>query len=773
MTDRARSFYFGKENPVGGWAFEGRFRKSLITTDIVPRDAPKNIILDAALEYGQRGWRVIPLHWPLVNGKCSCNIDACDNVGKHPTIKDWPNKGTSDLGQIAKWWDHWPQANIGILTGKKHGLLLLDVDIKDDGPGVLAALEAHNGPLPDTVEAITGSGGRHVLFKYPENRKILNKARFKDGLDTRSDGGMFVAAPSLHASGRRYEWDVMFHPDETELANCPEWLLLLMTETNTKGNGEVPQNNTGKSINEGARNSTLTSLAGTMRRRGMSYEAIFAALLEENKKYLPPLDEKEVRMVAMSVSRYPAKSDLRSQVRKSFPYTELGNAEKLIYHHGADLRYCHPWGKWLFWDDRRWSTDTTGEINRRAFATVRQMLAEAADIGDETERKALVKWEQKSESGKVRREMIETSKSINGIPVLPDDLDKHLWALNVNNGEIDLKTGKLLEHKRENLITKLAPVTYDPNAKCPTWESFLRRIMNGNTSLIGFLQRAIGYSLTGDTGEQCLFILYGAGANGKSVFLDTVSALFGEDYAQNTPASTLMVRRNEGIPNDIAALKGARLITAIEAEEGQRLAESLVKSMTGGDKMTARFMRGEFFSFIPEFKLFLATNHKPQIKGTDHAIWRRINLIPFEVTIPTEERDRNLPLKLRKELSGILNWTLEGCLQWQKEGLGIPDEVKVATNFYRDEMDVIGDFLADRCLITPAARVENKDLRMAYERWCDVNGERAITQKAFSTRLIDRGFVSSRSGANGRRAWPGIGLVNEDLTLDNPFTDGF
>jgi P4 family phage/plasmid primase-like protien len=471
-----------------------------------------------------------------------------------------------------------------------------------------------------------------------------------------------------------------------------------------------------------------------------------------------------------AIKQYSQEIVLSGPVPKSFPYTELGNAERLIYHHGADLRYCHPWNKWLVWDERRWFTDTTGEINRRAFATVRQMLAEASKIDDEAERKALVKWEQKSESGKVRREMIETSKSLNGIPVLPDDLDKHPWTLNVNNGEIDLRTGKLEGHKRENLITKLAPVTYDPNAKCPTWESFLCRIMNGNTSLIGFLQRAIGYALTGDTGEQCLFILYGAGANGKSVFLDTVSALFGEDYAQNTPASTLMVRRNEGIPNDIAALKGARLITAIEAEEGQRLAESLVKSMTGGDKMTARFMRGEFFSFIPEFKLFLATNHKPQIKGVDHAIWRRINLIPFEVTIPAGERDRSLSSKLKKELSGILNWALEGCLWWQREGLGIPDEVKAATNFYRDEMDVIGDFLADRCMITPVARVENKDLRMAYERWCDANGERAISQKAFSSRLVDRGFVSSRSGANGRRAWPGIGLVYEE---NNPFTDGF
>lgn len=389
------------------------------------------------------------------------------------------------------------------------------------------------------------------------------------------------------------------------------------------------------------------------------------------------------------------------------------------------------------------------------------MLIDAAAIADTQQRKELLSWQSKSESNKARREMLDTAKSLTGIPISPQDMDTNSWLLNVENGEIDLRTGKLEKHRRENLITKLAPVTYDPKATCPTWEAFLDRIMDGNTEVIKFLRRAIGYSLTGATSEQCLFILHGSGANGKSTFLDAISALFGEDYHQNTPATTLMVKRDGSIPNDVAALKGARLVTAIEAEQGQTLAESQVKSMTGGDLITARFMRSEFFSFKPEFKIILATNHKPQIRGTDLAIWRRINLVPFTVTIPPEERDGKLPEKLLKELPGILNWAIAGCLEWQNGGLRVPDQVRYATEGYRSEMDIFGDFIADRCSIADQkAKVENKDLRSAYEGWCFENGARPIAHAAFHSRLVERGFTSSRSGANGRTVWSGVKIIN-------------
>jgi putative DNA primase/helicase len=266
----------------------------------------------------------------------------------------------------------------------------------------------------------------------------------------------------------------------------------------------------------------------------------------------------------------------------------------------------------------------------------------------------------------------------------------------------------------------------------------------------------VGYSLTGDTREQVLFLLHGSGANGKSTFLEVIQALLGE-YALQTPAETLVQKQGEGIPNDVARLKGARFVAASETEEGKRLAEGMVKKMTGGDVLTARFLHQEYFEFKPEFKLFLATNHKPLIRGTDHAIWRRIRLIPFQVQIPDAEKDKALPEKLKAERSGILTWALEGCRSWQQEGLSTPAEVLQATEAYRDEMDILKDFLESCCIEKAEAEAKVSDLYAAYVAWCEANGERPLTQRAFGMKLSERGLGQRRTKV--ARYWVGIGLV--------------
>ena len=446
---------------------------------------------------------------------------------------------------------------------------------------------------------------------------------------------------------------------------------------------------------------------------------------------------------------------------KVYHSTDMGNAERLADAHGQDLRFCYPFNKWLVWDGIRWTDDNTGELKRKCKDVVRGIYAEAAKLVDEDQRKKLAKYAMGCESDYKIKAMISLAQSEKRIPVLPEHLDTDPYLLNCLNGTVDLRTGGLTPHKRGDLITKLAPVNYDPTAECQTWLDHLDKIMAGNEALIRFLQRAFGYSLTGDASERKIFIEFGSGANGKTITNDTIALALG-DYAMRTPTETLLIKRNEGIPNDVARLRGARFVYASEAEQGKRLAESLIKDMSGGEKITARFMRAEWFEFYPEFKIWLGTNHKPIIRGTDHAIWDRIRLIPFTVRIPEHERiPRTEMLELfKQEMGGILAWLVEGCLAWQREGLGVPEEVEDATNEYRAEMDILNDFISDRCITDSGVTATAKVLFEEYESWAEDNGEKAISKKLFGIKLSERRFEAYRA-TRGVRTWRGIGVTRD------------
>lgn len=423
--------------------------------------------------------------------------------------------------------------------------------------------------------------------------------------------------------------------------------------------------------------------------------------------------------------------------------TDLGNARRFARQHCKDTKFCHLWGKWLNFTGARWEKDETGEVKRKARATVKSIYEEASRSESKEARREKAKFAMRSESAPKIRAMLSLAESEPEIPIRPKELDTDPWFFNVQNGTLNLKTEELQPHNHKDFISKLAPVVFDKNAKCPRWEKFLNEIMDGNESLISFLQKAVGYSLTGDTREQCLFIPYGTGANGKTTLLQIISTLMG-DYGQQSPIETLSLRRFSGVPNDVARLRGARFVSSIEVEEGRRIAESLVKALTGGDTITARFLFSEYFEFIPQFKLFLGTNHKPIIRGTDLAIWRRIRLIPFQVTIPEDKQDKELGNKLKQELPGILNWALEGCLQWQKEGLGTPEEVREATEEYRKESDILASFLEENTSMDKEGMIKSSVLYSHYREWCEENGEKSISSTAFGKALLEKGVDKMR-----------------------------
>lgn len=361
------------------------------------------------------------------------------------------------------------------------------------------------------------------------------------------------------------------------------------------------------------------------------------------------------------------------------------------------------------------------------------------------------KWAHTSSNCSRLKAMIESVKP--DVAIMPNQLDGNPWLFNCLNGTIDLKTGKRLPHQKEHHITKLANVEYDPEAKAPTWDKFLNEIFAGNEELIKYVQRFAGYSLIGDISEQCLEFLHGEGANGKTTFINAIRSVMG-DYAQEAAPDLLLEKKFTGIPNDIARLRGARSVIVTETSDGKRFDEGLIKRLTGGDKIAARFLHGEFFEFDPTHKLWLISNHKPVIKGIDYAIWRRINLIPFEVTFPKEKQDKELPAKLLKELPGILAWAVRGCLEWQQIGLAPPEKVKFATEEYKTEMDAVQRFIDECCKIDNSAFVTAKHLYEKYKNWSDQNGERAITSQMFGRQLGAKGFKNSHKQAGN--AWEGL-----------------
>lgn len=439
--------------------------------------------------------------------------------------------------------------------------------------------------------------------------------------------------------------------------------------------------------------------------------------------------------------------------QRLYSFDDTGNAQRFVDLFGDKVRYCYTDKRWLWYDGRKWCTDMTGAVKRLADKAVACMSAELkvyeqtdADEGTDMA-KAFEKHMKSSRSNKSKNAML--NEVMHHVPILPSQLDRYKAALNTPGGVIDLKSGALAPHDPKNYFTKITAVEYSENADCPRWTAFLDDIFGGDKDLIRYVQKAVGYSLTGATSEQCAFFLYGTGRNGKSTFIDIIRDIFG-DYAANIQPETIMVRSNQStaINSDIARLKGARLVTSVEPNEGVRINEGLLKQLTGDDTVTARKLYGDEFEFKPEFKLWMATNHKPVIRGTDTGIWRRIHMIPFTVQIPEEKIDRRLKYKLSAELTGIFRWAVEGCLLWQKEGLKMPRAVLEEVREYRREMDVISAFVEDKCTVGKGLSVKSSQLFAAYLNWAEQNNEYRMSSTKFGMELAKRfEKVKTRSGA--------------------------
>src|SRR5215210_1042393 len=458
--------------------------------------------------------------------------------------------------------------------------------------------------------------------------------------------------------------------------------------------------------------------------------------------------------------------DMREQ-RHYYMRTDLGNAERFVDAHRDHVLWCPARKSFLCWDGKRYAWDERGEVIKLAHQTARSIFHEAAGAEGEEEQKAITKWALASQNESRVNAMLSQARPY--LAVGMEELDRDPWLVNCQNGTLDLRTGRLKDHHPADRITKIVPVDYAPNDSCARFKRFLKEALVDD-ALIKFVKRYSGYTLTGITRERLLAILYGFGKNGKTTLVELLHEVLG-DYSRNTDVETLLIKKYQGVGNDVAALKGARFVSAAEVEKGRRLAESKVKQLTGRDTVTARFLFGENFDFKPEFKLWLSTNNKPVIQGTDDAIWDRLRLIPFSRRFEGSAADPKLLDKLRAELAGVFAWMAQGCLEWQEHGLEEPKTVADATKQYREEMDTLAAFFEDRCviregLLTPASRLYKQ-----YQMWCDDAGENAETQKMFGMRLSERGFVSEkikRGQHKDRKGWRGIGLRADDPEPEDP-----
>ena len=420
---------------------------------------------------------------------------------------------------------------------------------------------------------------------------------------------------------------------------------------------------------------------------------------------------------------------------KLYSFDDTGNAQRMFDTFGNKIRYSYVNKGWMYYDERKWCDDNLGIIKKLADEVIESMKNDKPpdDIDPEEFEKAFSKHMKNSRSSKGKTAMVKETE--HRVPILPAQMDMYNHLVNTPSGIVNLKTGETEPHDPKRYMTKITYTDYTSHTDSPVWQKFLGETFNNDYELIRYIQKAVGYSMTGSTQEQCAFFCYGTGRNGKSTFIDTISDMLG-DYAANIQPESLMIKQsqNGGANSDIARLKGARFVTSVEPNEGVRLNEGLIKQLTGGDKVTARRQYGNEFEFMPEFKLWMATNHKPTVRGTDTGIWRRIHLIPFTVCVPEDKIDKQLKYKLKREIPGIMAWAVDGCLLWQREGLEMPEAVKAATAEYRGEMDVIGAFIGE-CCSDGQGSIRATDLYQAYAKWAEENNEYKMSNTKFGKEI--------------------------------------
>jgi poxvirus D5 protein-like len=475
------------------------------------------------------------------------------------------------------------------------------------------------------------------------------------------------------------------------------------------------------------------------KRKNSTYgeQTLFKAINEANNIYTPKqqTDDNPLRYALSKLfdnqeetKEYPIRS-----------YDDTGNADRFIDRYGNLYKYSYIANKFYIYDGMKWKVDDKGSIRKLIDEMIESIKNEkvlhSEDVTEEEAREVFQKYYKKTRGTQAKKNIM--NELMHRRPATPDEFDKDDMLLNVANGYIDLTSRELYKHDINKMFSQITNTDYTEKMQPAVWLDFLNDIFAGDKAVIRYIQKALGYSLTGSTREQIMFILFGKGRNGKSIFVEVISEILG-DYSNNMQAKSLMVKKNDNINTDIARLSKARFVTSSEPNEGFRFDEGLIKQLTGGDKVTARFLYAEEFEYTPKFKIWVSTNHKPIIRGTDDGIWRRLVLIPFDVQIPEEKVDKDLKYKLLREAPAILNWMAEGAYMWMQEGLAMPEKLKEASKDYRNEMDVIEQFIEDECKRVDDGKEKANELYELYKQWANNNGNYKMSNKDFGIKMKEK-----------------------------------
>lgn len=719
----------------------------------------------AAMRYHEQGWVTIPVRYQ----------------GKEPEHAGWQKQTL----QAFKGQDFLREINIGIVLGNASGGLV-DIDLDCSEARQIAARFL---PETDCVFGRVGNPSSHWLYNVADCGSSKQFSCEDMIVEYRANGGHTVFPPSIHATGE----GIQFVKDGTPNSVPREELIECVSKL-------AAASLMAKHWHRGQRHNTALALTGTLLNAGWDKDEIahfvesvcIAAQDEEISDRLSCVETTQERERAgQSYTAAPSLSNLigdkanaklkewlkipttavipyRSQLPSADrPLLSIGTPHVIGLHfndanlsdvfasqYANQARFCHAENEWVYWDGKRWRLDKAKHIVNLAKDCVRFCFVKAAQSPAEASQIRQASYS--LNAGRIRG-VIELAKS--SMSIDKSELDADSWLFNCNNGIINLKNGLLSQHDPVQMQSCLSPVTFDPNAECPLFLAFLSQIMLGNQGMMDFMQRAVGYTLTGDTTEQCLFLLTGDGRNGKSTFLELLRFILG-DYAHPVAAKTLMVSNRDDIPSDVAALEGKRFAACSETNAKQTFNEGRIKLMTGGEMIEGRRRYADEVSFMPKFKLWIATNALPVITGTDEGIWRRIRLIRFDLKLHQHEVDRQLLSKLKCEASGVLNWMLEGCLAWQKQGLNPPEEVLSATQSYRADMDYVEQFIQDCIEMDPNSRVDNTDFYNAFKDWYYQNVDNyPPSQKVLTPLLKDKGLLQ-KSGK--KRVWQGVKFKDLD-----------